>query len=549
MDNDRQKEDGFKGTTLSEGIAIGKAFLYHDILTRDISSYSIVRKDIPYELKRISNAISMVKRDLYTLSRDVSHNISAEDGNIFEAQRFMIEDEEFLYSFEKNLRNELVNAEQVVKNVFRRQIDIFDNSSNEIIKAKADDLRDIFRKVLRSLLGIETSILIKLPKKAVILARRLLPSDTVKIDQKNVEGIIVQEGSIHAHSALLARSLGIPAFCTNGHPIKSIDHGTSTIIDGYVNKIFFDPTYKTIKYYENKKRTSSLEIKKKTRIIQGVSKTKSGKSIRILSNSNTLEEVNLAIEAGSDGIGLFRTETLYLQSKTMPNENDLYHNLLSVITPMGNKPLTFRLLDIGGDKRLPYFEFEEEFSPFLGMRGVRVLLKNPELLASQFRVFLRLSTISSLKILIPMVSIADEIVKVRNIFSECEKDTGLNKKRKAIKLGSMIETPSSALSVEEIVAESDFISIGTNDLIQYIMAASRENPNVSYLYEMGIDFILPLIKKIATVCQKAKKECCVCGEIANNENVLRKFIECGIDQFSVSSFRIPFLKQYIKNME
>lgn len=538
-----------RGTTLSQGIAIGKAFLYHDILTRDISSYGVASKDAPYELKRILNAITAVKNDLYALSRTVSHNISTEDGNIFEAQRLMIEDDEFTYSLEKELRNELINAEQVAKNVFRRQIERIENSSNEIIKAKADDLRDILRKVLRSLLGIETSILGKLPKNAIVVARRLLPSDTVKLDQKNIEGIIVQEGSIHAHSALLARSLGIPAFSTNNQPIKEILHGANTVIDGYSEEVFVNPANSFIQFYIKKKNASSLEIKKRTRINKGLSTTKSGKIIRIFSNANTPDEINLALESGCDGIGLFRTETLYLQSKAMPNEDDLYQGLIHAMKPIGNKQLTIRLLDIGGDKRLPYFEFEEEFSPFLGLRGIRLLLKYPELLASQLRVFLRLAQNYDIQILIPMVSISDEIVEVRKMLKECGEEIGINAKHKGLKLGSMIETPSSALSIEDIVKESDFISIGTNDLIQYIMAASRENPNVSYLYGRGIKYILPLVKNIVKACNEAKKNCSVCGESANNEEDLKKYIECGVRQFSVSSFRIPYLKQYVKGLE
>ena len=538
-----------RGTTLSQGISIGKAFLYHDILTRELSSYSVAIKDVPYELKRISNAITAVKKDLYTLSRTVSHNISSENGNIFEAQRLMIGDDEFAYSLEQELRNELINAEQVAKNVFRRKIDIIENSSNEIIKAKADDLRDILRKVLRSLLGIETSILGKLPKNSIVIARRLLPSDTVNFDQKNIEGIIVQEGSIHAHSALLARSLGIPAFCTNGRPIKEIVHKANTIIDGYSDEVFVNPTNSFIQSYKKKKESSSLEIKKKSRIIKELTSTQSGKPIRIFSNASTLDEINIALESGCDGIGLFRTETLYLQSKTMPNEDDLYQGLIQAIEPIGNKPLTIRLLDIGGDKRLPYYEFEEEFSPFLGLRGIRLLLKNPELLASQLRVFLRLSKNHNLQILIPMVSISDEIVEVREMLKKCGEEIGINAKHKGIKLGSMIETPSSALSIEDIVKVSDFISIGTNDLTQYIMAASRENPNVSYLYERGIEFILPLIRHIVDVCNNAEKKCSICGESANNEEYLKKYIECGVRQFSVSSFRIPYLKQYVKGLE
>lgn len=543
------KEKILTGTTISTGIAIGQVFLYHDILTRDVSSYSIKGKDIPYELKRITDSIALVRKDLYQLGRTVSHNISSEDGNIFEAQRLMIEDEEFVYSFEKQIREDLVNAEQVTKNVFRRQIERFDGASNEMIKAKADDLRDIFRKVLRALLGIDTSILGNLPTKAVIIARRLLPSDTVRLDQKNIEGIIVQEGSIHAHSALLARSLGIPALCTDGKEINVVHLGETVIIDGYSNCAIVRPSAKTIENHRRRKAGSSLEVKRRARVIKAVAKTVSGITIPILANANTLEEIGLALKSGCDGIGLFRTETIYLQSKTMPTEDDLFECLRQAVEPVRGKPVTIRLLDIGGDKRLPYFQFEEEFSPFLGLRGIRLLLQNPELLRTQIRVLIRLSIIQRIRILIPMVSIPEEVDEVKRYVRKTQEELDAPSNTTHLELGTMIETPSSALAIKQITAKSDFISIGTNDLTQYIMAASRENPNVAGLYEKGIEYVLPLIENIAKVCEKKGKECCLCGEMANDETILKRFIECGVNQFSVSSFRIPHLKNYVRKLK
>ena len=536
------------GTTLSPGIAIGQAFPYRDVLTRDVSSYTIAGKDIPYELKRITNAFEEARKDLYQLSRTVSHNISSEEGTIFEAQKLMIEDKEFVRSFETEMRNALVNAEQVTKNVFRRHIERFEGSANKVIKAKADDLRDIFRKVLRSLLGIETSILCNLPENSVIVARRLLPSDTLRLDQKNVQGIIVQEGSIHAHSALLARSLGIPALSTNGTSVDTVKLGETVIIDGYTSCTIVCPAPATVQTYCEKKERSSLEAKKRMNAIRTVSRTASGKTIQIFANANTLEEVDSALKAGCDGIGLFRTENVYLQSRWIPTEDDLFEYLKQAVKPVDNRPVTIRLLDIGGDKRLPYFQFEEEFSPFLGLRGVRLLLKNPDLLKTQLRALLRLSTIRSIKILIPMVSIPEEIVEVRHYVNECREELGSVLQAGSLELGSMVETPSSALAIEELVSVSDFISIGTNDLVQYIMAASRENPNVAGLYEKGFEYVLPLVETIAKVCIRNNRECCVCGEMANDESFLKKFIEHGITRFSVSAFRIPHLKAYVRRL-
>lgn len=460
----------------------------------------------------------------------------------------MVEDKEFIYSFEKEIRNELVNAEQVVKNVFRKKIDRLEGSANEIIKAKADDLRDIYRKVLCFLLDVETNILGKLPEKSIIVARRLLPSDTVQLDQKNVEGIIVQEGSIHAHSALLARSLGIPALCTKEKSFTSPGLGETIIINGYTKKAILFPSPKTVENHYRKKAESTLEIKKRTRVIRVVPKTKKGLSVQIFANANTREEIYYSNKAGSDGIGLFRTEMFYLQSRNLPNEDKLFSCLQQAVETAGNGPFTFRLLDIGGDKRLPYFEFEEEFSPFLGLRGIRLLLQNPELLRTQIRALLRISMIKDIKILIPMVSVPDEITAVRKQINRCRQETGLSPAPKAFLLGSMVETPASAIRIKNILKHSDFISIGTNDLTQYIMAASRENPNVAELYEKGFEYLLPLIDNISKICRENKKECCVCGEMANNEVYLNKMIAYGVNQFSVAPFRIPHLKRYIRSL-
>jgi phosphoenolpyruvate-protein phosphotransferase (PTS system enzyme I) len=544
----KQEELIINGTILSPGIAIGQAFFYHDILTRDLSSYSITVKDVPYELKRITNAFAEVRKELYELERTVSQNINSKDGSIFKVQRLMMEDEQFVNSFETEMRNELINAEQVAKNVFRRQIDRLDETSSEVTRAKSDDLRDILRKVLRSLVGIETSILRKLPYNAIIVARRLLPSDTVKLDYRNVEGIVVQEGSVHAHSALLARSLGIPAICTNGIPVKAAGLGDNVIIDGYSERAIFNPCQETVQNHHEKKMESTLEIKKRITTITGQVKTLRGRTIQVLANASTFEEVNSALKFGCDGIGLFRTETLYFQRKCMLTEDDLYDILNKAVEPVSDMPVTIRLLDIGGDKRLPYFEFEEDFSPFLGVRGIRLLFQNQELLKTQIRALLRLRSTHQFRMLLPMVSIPEEIHEVKKIIRQCRDELGLEENTETLQIGAMIETPSSAIAIDKIIDISDFISIGTNDLTQYIMAASRENPNVAGIYEKGFGYILPLIANIAGVCKKNDMECCVCGEMANDETLLPKFIECGIDQFSVSSFRIPFIKNYIRRL-
>lgn len=461
----------------------------------------------------------------------------------------MLDDEEFTGLFEIEMKNELTNAEQVTKNVFRKYINRFEGLENEIIKSKSEDLQDILRKILRHLLGIDTNILTRLPENSIILSRRLLPSDTIMLDRNNVKGIIVEEGSTHAHSAIIARSLGIPALLSNDKFLCNIEDKSTIIVDGFEGKAIVNPLFTTANIYKHRYSVLKSEFSTKIHSLKGFARTSSGRTIKLLANANTDKEIENAKECGCDGIGLFRTEAIYLQQKSLPDENELYSHLKKALKPAESMPITVRVLDIGGDKRLPYLNYDNDVSPFLGLRGIRLLLKNPTLLKTQFNVFLKLHQEFNLRILLPMVTLPEEVHAVHKILCECQNELKPYLRKKTVKIGCMIETPASALAIDKFIVLSDFISIGTNDLIQYVMAASRENPDVADYYEKGIDYILPLVRNIAKACKKAGKECCVCGEIVNDEHCLKKIMHCGIEQFSISAFRIPHLKAYIRELE
>ncbi len=280
--------------SMSTGIAIGKAFIYRDILTRDISSYDISEKNVSHELRRITNALSAVRKDLYKLSRSVSHSMSSNEGSIFDAQRLMLDDEEFTGLFETEMKNELTNAEQVTKNVFRKYINRFEGLENEIIRSKSEDLQDILRKILRHLLGIENNILTRLPENSIILSHRLLPSDTIMLDRNNVKGIIVEEGSIHAHSAIIARSLGIPALLSNDKFLSHIEDKTTIIVDGTQGKAIINPLFSTMNIYKHRHSVLKSEFSTKIRSLKGLSRTSSGRTIKLLANANTDKEIESA---------------------------------------------------------------------------------------------------------------------------------------------------------------------------------------------------------------------------------------------------------------
>ena len=535
------------GISLSEGIAIGKAFIYNDILTRDVSSYKIARKNIPYELKRIVTAIGDVKKELYKLGRSISHNVSSSDGSIFLAQKAMLEDASFLSEIHTELQKSLMNAEQVVKNVFRRYINRFSDATSETIKAKAGDLRDILRKVLRNLMGINTSVLEKLPANAIVVTRRLLPSDTIHIDKRNVAGIVIQEGSVHSHSALLARSLSIPAACSDGKSLDFINEDDRIIVDGSSGSILCNPSSAMLTSYREKHRLLSGKQNRDTRIVKNHVKTSRGKTIIIYANASNHSEVSQAVLQGCDGIGLFRTESLYLESKTMPTEKELYDKLRHALAATENLKVTLRVLDIGGDKKLPYFDTGDPISPFLGLRGIRILLKNPDILSTQLKVFVRLGNKFNIRVLLPMITLAEEITTVRKMLDEyCQQYAPHRRKR--MELGAMIETPAAVLAIDRIIKVSDFVSIGTNDLTQYVMAAGRESPEVASYFDKGAEHMFTMAKMVADAARKSGKECSVCGEMANDKLHLEHFVKAGISHFSVSPYRIPDLKRNIRNL-
>jgi phosphotransferase system enzyme I (PtsI) len=537
-----------KCAPLSDGIAVGTVFAYGDILTRELPFYKISRKDIGYEIERITGSIKEVGKDLHKLSRSISYNIGTTDGDIFDAQRSMLEDSALIDALKKEIYSERINAEQITKSVFQKYIDKLSSSTHEASRAKADDLRGILRRVLRNLLGIGTIVLENLPRSAIVVTRHLLPSDTIRLDKQNAAGIVVEEGSVYSHSALLARSLAIPAVSTEGKSTAFMLDGVPIVIDGTEGKLFYNPEPSILRWYQEK-RQSLGTTGRSTKIIMGPVKTKKGRPISIHANVSDGSDVSRAVSHGCDGIGLFRIESIYLESTVMPTEEDLYNILAHSLKPVGNRTVTIRVLDIGGDKRLSYFETGDQVSPFLGTRGIRLLLRNPELLLMQLRALVQLKRRFNIRVLLPMITLAEEVSKVREMLGSCYQKEGISTTEQQMQLGSMIETPAAVLSIRDIVKVSDFVSIGTNDLTQYIMAAGRESPEVASYYDKGVEHMFTLVRIIAKAAQRQGKECSICGELANDRTNVERFIQKGITHFSVSPYHIQELKKYVTGLE
>lgn len=540
-----------KGFPLSSGFAVGKAFIYKDILVRDILTYGIQERDIKKEFQRIENAIVHASKDLQKMQNIMKSDIDKKHADIFVAHGEMLKDKQLLGDLRVELERELVGAEHVVKNVFNKWSKMFKVSDSDFMKSKSDDMDDLSRRLMRILLGYEMSILETLPLHSVVVAKKLLPSDTVHIKTKSVNGFVVKEGSINSHSAILARAFGVPAISKINKPIELINNDDELILDGEKGIAIVRPNKKDKAEYKNKIDKATRKEVEAAAKAKKPAKTLDGTLIKVYSNASSKEEFHMAAANGCDGIGMFRIERIYLASKKLPDENYLIESFENILTKVKKKEINIRLLDIGGDKKLPYLALEDELNPALGLRGVRVLLEYKNLLKTQVRAIIKLSKKYKLSILIPMITFPKEVKEVRSIIRNCI--IGLGKEYAVlidnIKVGAMIETPAAVSSIKEIAELSDFISIGTNDLAQYLMAVGRENAYASEYYEEGQEILLNTIKNVVDVSRQMKVECSICGEIAGDVKWTQKLLNIGIRRLSVAPSSIPIIKEKIRTIK
>lgn len=535
------------GEGISSGIAHGRAFLYTDILTRDLQIYNINKNDINGEMDRIQSAMGKVLDDLDDQKRLVQDHSDQFNAAIFDFHKEVLKDKKLSIDLAEELEAELINAEIVVKNVFRKLTEKLRSSENLTISSKADDLDDLSRKILRVLVGYESNILEILPPDSIIIAKRLLPSDTVHMKRECLKGIVVEEGSAHSHSALLARAFGITAIANVKDISKYIHNGDELLLDGKNGQIIIYPCKEDIQEFEDRKAVLSLRKKDLSHKRDKPAITKCGQSVKIYANAYSEEDFKIAHENGCDGIGLFRMEQLFMSFKALPTEDEIFKQLENTFKYIPDKEITVRLLDVGGDKRLPYLNIKKERNPFLGIRGIRFLLKHEDILKIQIKAILRLSELYSIRLLIPMVTLCDEINAVKDMIKKCKEELK-NKNGKIVPdfpIGAMIETPAAVFSISKIAEHADFMSIGTNDLLQYVMAAGRENVDVSDYYEKGNDLIMNIITDVVCAGQNKNIEVNMCGEMAGDLKKTKDLLGAGVRCFSVSPYIIPELKENI----
>jgi len=530
------------GLGISSGLAVGQAFIYRDIL-HDLERYDIGTHQIEYEHRRIGRAVEKVLADLGLSAERVEAEVNTDLALIFHAHEAMLRDPTLTKELREELEQELVNAEQVVKRVFRRWERKFRAMASEELRARGDDVADLGRQLQQALAGIRTHILEDVPPDSVLVATRLLPSDTVHLSRKSVVAVVAEFGGPASHAALLTREMGIPAVTHVAAAADTIGSGVTVLVDGSTGMVVVAPDAETRAGFEKRvaeQRVSGAAARERCR---EPAATLDGVATAIMANIGCREDAVLAADNGADGVGLYRLEQLYLSRKALPNEDELLEIMRNAVEPVAGKPITVRLLDVGADKKLPSLHLSAEVNPFLGRRGVRVLLAFPELLHTQLRALARLSRERDVHILVPMVTLAQEMKHLRELLVTAAADVGAEH---LPPLGAMIETSAAALCVDEIKLHADFLSVGTNDLTQYTMAAGREDPLMSDYFRDDH----PAVRRLLRLVSEAAGDTplALCGELAGRVDTLPFLLATGIRTFSVAPPLVPTVKEAVRQI-
>ncbi|MEH7166321.1 phosphoenolpyruvate--protein phosphotransferase [Priestia megaterium] len=536
-----------QGIAASSGIAIAKAFrLENPELTVEKKSVT----EVEAEVARLEAALEKSKSELEIIREHARKELGDDKAEIFEAHLLVLSDPELINPIKDKITNENVNAEHALDEVAAMFINMFESMDNEYMKERAADIRDVTKRVLAHLLGVNVSNPSLISEEVVIIAEDLTPSDTAQLNRKFVKGFTTDIGGRTSHSAIMARSMEIPAVVGTKTVMEDIQNGVLVIVDGLDGEVIVDPSEETVKAYEKKAAEYAEQKAEWAKLVNEKTVSADDHHVELAANIGTPEDVKGVLENGGEGVGLYRTEFLYMGREDLPTEEEQFTSYKTVLERMEGKPVVVRTLDIGGDKELPYLNLPKEMNPFLGFRAIRLCLEMQDMFRTQLRALLRASVYGDLKIMFPMIATVDEFRQAKAILLEEKaklQQEGVQVSED-IEVGMMVEIPSSAVIADLFAKEVDFFSIGTNDLIQYTLAADRMNERVSYLYQPYNPAILRLVNMVIKAAHKEGKWVGMCGEMAGDEIAIPILLGLGLDEFSMSATSILKARSQIRQL-
>ncbi|HEY73803.1 MAG: phosphoenolpyruvate--protein phosphotransferase [Anaerolineaceae bacterium 4572_32.2] len=534
-----------QGIAASRGIAIGSAFRFQKA---DLCFERSTIRDPAVEWARFQAALDTASKQLAAVCARAEAVSGAENAAIFQAHALMLDDPELLDAVRTAIEEQCINAESALSDASEMYIQLLESLDNEYLSTRAADVRDVTERVLRILLGVVESPIADLTTPSIILARDLPPSDTVLLDKSLVLGFCTAEGGPTAHTAILARGLGLPAIVGIGPDLLEVADHTTLILDGGSGTLVVEPDEKTVAMHRTRQAVATTVLAQARERAHEPAITRDGHRVEIVANIGNVEGAWAALEAGAEGVGLLRTEFLYLERDRLPDEEEQYQAYRAIVYELGNLPVILRTLDIGGDKELPYLDLPQEMNPFLGVRAIRLCLARPELFKPQLRAALRAGAGRNLKLMFPMVATVAEVRAARAILAECQAELLAEGQPIAeeMEVGIMVEIPAAALMADHLAAEIDFFSIGDNDLSQYTLAADRANANVASLASGFQPAVLRLVRDVITAAHVQGKWVGLCGELAGEPLAVPILLGLGLDEFSMNPPAIPLVKQIIR---
>ncbi|HYY14623.1 MAG TPA: phosphoenolpyruvate--protein phosphotransferase [Chthoniobacterales bacterium] len=545
-----REEKRFHGAGVSPGIARGVIHVVRDDLD-DVGRYRIEASQIAHEIGRFEAALIQTRVQILEMQQKIAESIGAKDAGIFDAHLLVVEDRTLIDEVLRKLQSDLCNVEWVFQEVATKYIDTLSRIDDPYLRERALDIQDVMKRVIRNLQGKAPRPLFAMAEPHILVAHNLTPSDTATMHKDRVLGIATDLGSRTSHTAILARSLSIPAIVGLHDVTEKLDTGRFVLVDGTNGLLIVDPTAETLAYYDELESRRIKVVAKLRELRETKSTTRDGRHIVLSANIELPDDVGAVAANGAEGIGLYRTEFLYLNRRTLPSEDEQHATYRKVAERVAPNPLIIRTLDLGGDKLAPgAVEISDELNPFLGWRAIRLCLENTDIFKTQLRAILRASVVGNVKLMFPMISGLDELRRAMSILHECRDElrAGGVGFSEAIECGAMIEIPSAAIASDILAREVDFFSIGTNDLIQYVIAVDRVNERIAHLYEPTHPAVLRLLKMIADAAHANDLWVGVCGEMAGDVALVPLLLGLGMDELSAAAILVPRVKRAVQSL-